>query len=199
MPPTWALLSAFYIAEPQDIFLLIIIGVTASTCGRFALAKLSEKVISKFASDKKKDEFNSIGARLKGKATQKFIFTFIYALSPLPSNALFIAFGATKTKLREVLAGFFIGRFISYLFLVFTTNQVFSSMEKTLQGNASLWTIMIEVIGIVAVIGFFFVDWNKIILLGMPDKIENVVKTSPECAKNEEITKTQPDSLQKKE
>jgi membrane protein YqaA with SNARE-associated domain len=176
MPPTWALLSAFYIAQPQDIFILIIIGVTASTCGRFALAKLSEKVTSKFASKKKKDEFNAIGNKLQGKAIQKFIFTLIYALSPLPSNALFIAFGATKTRLREVLAGFFIGRSLSYLFLVLTTNQIFSSVEKTLAGNASLWTIMIEVIGVVVVVGFFFVDWNKIILLGMPDNPKDASK-----------------------
>ena len=94
----------------------------------------------------------------------------IYALSPLPSNALFIAFGATKTRLREVLAGFFVGRTISYLFLVFTTQKVFSSLESTMQGNASLWTIMIEVIGVIAVIGFFLVDWNKIILLATNDQ-----------------------------
>jgi len=179
MPPTWAVLSAFYIAQPQEIFILITIGVTASTCGRFALAKLSDKVIGRFASNKKKEEFNAIGQRLQGKAIQKFIFTFIYALSPLPSNALFIAFGATKTKLREVLAGFFLGRTLNYLFLVFTTSQVFSNVEKTLQGNASLWTIMIEVIGIIAVLGFFFVDWNKIILLGMPEDKKEVSKTKP--------------------
>jgi len=168
MPPSWAILSAFYISSPQNIFALILIGVTASTCGRFALAKLSGKVTSKFASASKKKEFDAIGAKLEGKAFQKFIFTFIYALSPLPSNALFIAFGATKTRMREVLAGFFIGRFISYLFLVFTTNQVFSSLEATAQGAGTLGTIMVEVIGVIAIVGFFFVDWNKLISLEMP-------------------------------
>jgi uncharacterized membrane protein YdjX (TVP38/TMEM64 family) len=110
----------------------------------------------------------AIKRQLEGKTWQKFVFTLIYALSPLPSNALFIAFGATKTKLREVLAGFFIGRTISYLFLVFTTKQVFASFEATLAGNSSLWTIMIELIGVVAVLAFFFIDWNKFICLEMP-------------------------------
>jgi len=168
MPPTWAVLSAFYISTPQNIFALVILGVTASTCGRFALAKLSEKVTSKFASREKKKEFDAIGHKLEGKAFQKFIFTFIYALSPLPSNALFIAFGATKTKLREVLVGFFIGRFLSYLFLIFTTKQVFSSLEATAQGAGTLGTIMVEVIGLIAIVGFFFIDWNKLISLDMP-------------------------------
>ena len=168
MPPTWAVLSAFYISTPQNIFALILIGVTASTCGRFFLAKISEKITSKFANKNKKREFDAIGHKLEGKAFQKFIFTFIYALSPLPSNALFIAFGATKTRLREVLAGFFVGRFISYLFLVFTTNQVFASLEATTQGAGTLGTIMVEIIGVLAIIGFFFVDWNKLISLDMP-------------------------------
>ncbi|MFA5931683.1 MAG: VTT domain-containing protein [archaeon] len=166
MPPTWAVLSFFYITSPQNIWLLVLIGVTASTCGRYALAKLSGYITSKFANKQKREEFDSIKEKLQGKPLQKFVFTLIYALSPLPSNALFIAFGATKTKLAPVLAGFFVGRTISYLFLVFTTQKVFSSFESTLAGNASLWTIMIEIIGVVAVLGFFLVDWNKMIQLG---------------------------------
>jgi membrane protein YqaA with SNARE-associated domain len=167
-PPTWAVLSFFYITFPQNIWLLIVLGVTASTCGRFVLAKFSAFITKKFASKKKKEEFFAIEKKLEGKGVQKFVFTFFYALSPLPSNALFIAFGATETRLREVLAGFFAGRFISYLFLVFTTQKIFSSLETTMQGNASLWTIMIEVIGVIAILGFFFVDWSKIIQLEMP-------------------------------
>ena len=165
MPPTWAVLSFFYISNPQDIWLLILIGVTASTCGRFLLAKISGYITTKFAGKAKKAEFDGIKEKLQGKPWQKFIFTLIYALSPLPSNALFIAFGATKTRLREVLAGFFVGRTISYLFLVFTTQKVFASLETTMQGQASLWTLMIELIGVIAVIGFFVVDWNKILLI----------------------------------
>ena len=170
MPPTWAVLSFFYITAPQNIWALVIIGVTASTCGRYVLAKLSGFITEKFASREKKREFDAIKDKLQGKPMQKFIFTLVYALSPLPSNALFIAFGATKTKLAAVLSGFFVGRTISYLFLVFTTQKVFSSLESTMQGNASLWTIMIEVIGVLAIIIFFTVDWNKLILLETPNK-----------------------------
>lgn len=173
-PPTWAVLSFFYISNPQNIFLLVALGVTASTAGRFALAKASGFFTERFADNNKKKEFNIIEKKLEGKAFQKFIFTLIYSLSPLPSNALFIAFGATKTRLREVLAAFLVGRTISYLFLIFTTQKIFSSLETTMQGNASLWTIMIEVIGLVAVLAFFLVDWNKIISLDMPgEKKEN--------------------------
>ena len=164
-PPTWAVLSFFYISRSQDILVLVFIGVTASTCGRFVLAKLSEYFTSRFASREKKREFGEIEKKLSAKAWEKFVFTIVYALSPLPSNALFIAFGATKTRLREVLAGFFIGRSISYLFLIFTTEKVFSSFGATFAGNATLWTVMIEIIGLIAVLSFFFFDWGKLIQL----------------------------------
>jgi len=162
MPPTWMTLSFFYITNPQNIFLLVFIGVTASTAGRYGLAKLSGKFTYKFASKKKKKQMKLLQKKLEGKPISKFIFTLIFALSPLPSNALFIAVGATKTKLHEVILGFFVGRTISYLFLVFTTAKIFSSFGVTIEGSATLWTIMIEVIGVLAIIIFFMFDWEKL-------------------------------------
>ncbi|MFA5764333.1 MAG: hypothetical protein WC915_06000 [archaeon] len=161
MPPTWITLSIFYITNPQNIFLLVFIGVTASTVGRYALAKCSGVFFNKFGSKKKKEEMEFLAKKLSGKPIQKFVFTLIFALSPLPSNALFIAVGATKTRMREIIAGFFVGRTISYLFLVFTTQKVFSSLNTTIQGTATTWTIMIELIGVISIIAFFLFDWKK--------------------------------------
>ncbi len=170
-PPTWAVLSFFNITRPQNIWVLVFIGVSASTVGRFALAKLSGYVATRFASREKMHELKSIEKQLSAKSWEKFTFTIIYALSPLPSNALFIAFGATKTRLREILAGFVVGRTISYLFLVFTVDKVFSSVQSTMAGNMNLFTIMIEIIGVVAIIVFFKFDWASMIKLeGKNDK-----------------------------
>jgi len=163
MPPTWMTLSVLYITNPQNIFLLVFIGVTASTAGRFVLAKLSGQFFCKFGTKKKKKQMQLLQKKLQGKPIQKFIFTLIFSLSPLPSNALFIAIGATKTRLREVVAGFFIGRTISYLFLVFTTEKIFSSMGATIEGTATQWTILIELIGLIAIIVFFVFDWEKLL------------------------------------
>ena len=118
MPPTWMTLSFFYITNPQNIFLLVFIGVTASTAGRYCLAKGAGKFFQRFGTKKKKKQMKSLQKRLHGKPLHVFIFTLLFSLSPLPSNALFIAVGATKTKLKLVVAGFFVGRTISYLFLV---------------------------------------------------------------------------------
>ena len=163
MPPTWMTLSFFYITNPQNIFLLVLIGVSASTAGRFALAKGAGKFFQKFGTKKKKDQMKILQKKLRGKPLPVFIFTLIFSLSPLPSNALFIAVGATKTKLKPVVAGFFIGRTMSYLFLIFTTQKVFSSLGATVAGSATLWTIMIEAIGVVAIVVFFLFDWEKLL------------------------------------
>jgi len=163
MPPTWLTLTFFYITNPQNIFLLVLIGVTASTAGRYCLAKGSGKFFGKYGTKKKKKQMKLLEKKLHGKPLQKFIFTLLFSLSPLPSNALFIAVGATKTRLREVIAGFFVGRTISYLFLVFTTEKIFSSLGTTVEGTGTLWTIMIEIIGIIAIIAFFVFDWEKLL------------------------------------
>ena len=162
-PPTWMTLSFFYITNPQNIFLLVLIGVTASTAGRYALAKGSRKFLQRFGTKKKKKQMKLLEKKLHEKPWKVFIFTLLFSLSPLPSNALFIALGATKTKLREVVAGFFVGRTISYLFLVFTTEKIFSSLGATVAGSATLWTIMIELIGVIAIIVFFVFDWEKLL------------------------------------
>lgn len=64
-PPTWIVLTYFYIVHPQNLFLLIFIGVTASTCGRYVLAILSRKIFNKFASKEKKEEMELIRNKLK--------------------------------------------------------------------------------------------------------------------------------------
>ncbi len=163
MPPTWLTLSFFYITNPQNIFLLVFIGVTASTAGRYCLAKLSGTFFERFGTKKKKKQMELLQKKLQGKPLSKFLFTMLFALSPLPSNALFIAVGATKTRMREVVVGFFVGRTISYLFLVFTTEKIFSSLGATVEGTATLWTIMIELIGVIAIIAFFVFDWEKLL------------------------------------
>jgi len=163
-PPNWIVLAYFYITRPQNLILLIIIGVSASTCGRYVLAILSRKVFNKFASEEKKEEMELIRNKLKKGSWKKFIFSTLFSLGPFPSNSLFIAVGTTKIRLKEIIAGFFVGRTISYLFLVFTSEKIFTSLETTLAGSATLWTLMIEIIGLVIILVFFLFDWKKLLL-----------------------------------
>ncbi|HNV00909.1 MAG TPA: hypothetical protein PKK60_00575 [archaeon] len=163
-PPNWIVLAYFYITRPQNLILLIIIGVSASTCGRYVLAILSRKVFNKFASEEKKEEMELIRNKLKKGSWKKFIFSTLFSLGPFPSNSLFIAVGTTKIRLKEIIAGFFVGRTISYLFLVFTSEKIFTSLETTLAGSATLWTLMIEIIGLVSILVFFLFDWKKLLL-----------------------------------
>jgi uncharacterized membrane protein YdjX (TVP38/TMEM64 family) len=163
-PPNWIVLTYFYIVHPQNLFLLIFIGVTASTCGRYVLAILSRKIFNKFASKEKKEEMELIRNKLKKNTWKKFIFSVLFSLGPFPSNSLFIAVGTTKIRLREIIAGFFVGRTLSYLFLVFTSEKIFTSLETTLTGSATTWTFFIEIIGVLSILVFFLFDWKKFLL-----------------------------------
>ena len=162
-PPTWMVLSFLYIAYPQDIFILIMIGATASTCGRYVLAKASGMFAQRLANGERKEQLSLLKERLDSRPRAKFIFALLFALGPLPSNTLFIVAGATGVRLKEILAGFFVGRLMSYLFLTFTTQKVFASVAATAEGTANLFTIMIELIGVISIIVFFKFDWEKLI------------------------------------
>lgn len=72
--------------------------------------------------------------------------------------------GTTKIRLREIIAGFFVGRTLSYLFLVFTSEKIFTSLETTLTGSATTWTFFIEIIGVLSILVFFLFDWKKFLL-----------------------------------
>ncbi|NMA44659.1 MAG: hypothetical protein GX950_02500 [Candidatus Diapherotrites archaeon] len=163
-PPTWVVLAYFYIAHPQNLLLLILIGVTASTTGRYVLAISSRKVFTKFASEEKKEEMELIRNKLRKGTVKKFLFSMLFSLGPFPSNSLFIAVGTTRIRITEILAGFFVGRTISYLFLVFTSEKIYTSLEAAITGSASIGTLIIEIIGVIALLAFFLFDWKKLLL-----------------------------------
>ncbi len=167
-PPTWIVLAYFYINSSQNILLLVLIGVTASTAGRFVLAKFSGIIVERFGNKKMKEDMKEIRKFLNPDESRKvffkrkkFYFTFLYSLSPLPSNTLFIAVGSAKLKMKDILLGFFLGRTCSYFFLVFTTNEIYQAFSDSISGTGSLLTYTIEFIGIIGILAFFLIDWSK--------------------------------------
>ncbi|MDD3159607.1 MAG: hypothetical protein PHQ98_01405 [Candidatus ainarchaeum sp.] len=162
-PPTWATLSYLYINFEQNLIVLAIIGVTASTAGRYALAKLSGLFSKKIHSEEKKKELDVLKEKLEGKNNEKFWFTFFFSLSPLPSNALFIALGSIKTDIKPALAGFFIGRLINYTIMILIVTHTLSWLLPLLPEQNEYFTIGLELLSVIVIILFFKINWLKYI------------------------------------
>jgi len=77
---------------------------------------------------KQADNLSYFRKLVEGKKLGLFFGTLVYSLSPLPSNFLFIASGVSGVNLLPVIAGFAVGRFISYAFLVYASARAYESL-----------------------------------------------------------------------
>ena len=158
-PPTWIVLCLYKISHPAfNSFLIAVLGVVGSVVGRFIMYYYS-KFFGRFLPKKDKLHADYLKKIEKGKNWQLFSLTFLYSLSPLPSNFLFITSGITNIQIIPVLAGFAFGRLISYSLLVygvFRTSLLLGVLRST---NL---TMLVDVLGILASILIVLIDWRKL-------------------------------------
>jgi membrane protein YqaA with SNARE-associated domain len=119
-PPTWMLVTFIGFEFPTtNTVLLALVAAIAATLGRITLAKLSRWLIrEKLLSDLHRKNIDIIKERLEKRAVLTVSVFLFYALSPLPSNFLFIAYGLTGLPLLRIALPFLIGRTASYSFFI---------------------------------------------------------------------------------
>ena len=163
MPPTWMLLSLFATLYGVPIADLVVIGAVASTSGRYVLAKASGPLGDRFLPRKQKKSFKYLKNFLNGEpwTTTGFV-SFLYSLSPLPSNTMFIVTGAARISLVPVLGGFFIGRVISYAVLTSVAANVVS-VEYILNPLLNPAYLVMDIVGLSAAVGLLLMDWRHLI------------------------------------
>lgn len=144
-----------------DAVLLSVIGASAATLGRFLLMRFSS-IGRKVINDERKSSLNKLKNYLEKKKYGYFLGTMLFALLPLPSNMLFVSYGLMKVRSLQIIAGFWIGRFLVYLLMIYlSTNILLSITDKIDLSFASL--IWIDVAGIIMTILILLIDWNKLI------------------------------------
>lgn len=125
-PPTWTTMSFIGLAIPNiDVLLLASVAATAATCGRIVLAKLSRGIVrQRLLSEQSRRNVDAIKIGIENRRAMT-VGTFLgYALSPLPSNYLFIAYGLTSLPIAFLSVPFFFGRFVSYAFWTRTASTI---------------------------------------------------------------------------
>jgi membrane protein DedA with SNARE-associated domain len=158
MPPTWIILSSFYVFDPSlDPILLSIVGATGATIGRFVLKKISG-LFRKFIGPEQKSNLDIIGDFLNRKKYGYVLASFLFAATPLPSNMLFIAYGLMKAKSFGLYVGFWFGRALSYYVMISISNVVLTPFLQIFE-ERYLGILLIDTMGIVSVIFFTSIDW----------------------------------------
>jgi hypothetical protein len=125
-PPTWATMSFIGLAVPDnDYILLSIVAAIAATSGRIVLAKFSRVLVRRrLLSEEARRNVDAIRTGIERQPVLTFGTFLGYALSPLPSNYLFIAYGITSLPIAFLSLPFFVGRLASYAFWMRTASTV---------------------------------------------------------------------------
>lgn len=159
MPPTWAVLSLFELTYGGSVVELVVVGAIAATLGGCVIAKVSGPICDRFLPRRQKRNIKYLKNFLRGEGWMvTSIISFIYSVSALPSNMIFIVAGATEIDLLPVLGGFLIGRLIAYAVLI----TVVSSAISVHHLFGPIYIIM-GIIGFMAAVLLLFLDWKSLI------------------------------------
>ena len=162
MPPTWIVLSSFYTLDHRfDIMWLSIVGATGALIGRMILMLIS-RFFRRFMGTERKSSLDVLADFLKKKKYGYFSASFLFAMTPLPSNMLFMAYGIMRVKNISLFAGFWTGRVIAYYVMISISTVTLKPFLDLF--NDSLTGILVTDIGSMATIVIFAcINWNKLI------------------------------------
>jgi len=162
MPPSWIVLTSFYLLDPTlNIVLLSIVGATGSTIGRYFLKKISG-LFRKFVGEEQKSNLDIIGDYLNRKKFGYVIASFLFGATPLPSNVLFITYGLMRAKNVGIYIGFWLGRVLSYIVMIYFGNAVLKPFLEIFEDRL-LGILLVDAVGIVVIIFFASINWSLLI------------------------------------
>ena len=162
MPPSWIVLTSFYLLDPTlNIIFLAMVGATGATIGRYFLKKISG-LFRKFVGDEQKSNLDIIGNYLNQKKYGYVIASFLFAATPLPSNVLFITYGLMRAKSIGIYVGFWFGRVISYIIMIYFGNAVLRPFLEMFEDRLT-GILLIDGVGIGMIIIFASVNWTVLI------------------------------------
>ncbi|WP_175917253.1 hypothetical protein [Burkholderia pyrrocinia] len=115
-PPTWMAMSWVGFNLPAgNPLIFAVVAAGAATTGRVILATFARSLVrSRWIRESDRENIDIATHWLRKHKTLTASAFFFYALSPLPSNYLFIAYGLSGLPLKIIAAAFFIGRTMTY-------------------------------------------------------------------------------------
>ena len=162
MPPSWIVLTSFYLLDPNlNVVFLAIVGATGATIGRYFLKKISG-IFRKFVGEEQKSNLDIIGSYLNQKKYGYIIASFLFAATPLPSNMLFITYGLMRAKSIGIYVGFWFGRVISYIIMIYFGNAVLKPFLEIFEDRLT-GILLIDGVGIGIIILFASINWTILI------------------------------------
>jgi membrane protein YqaA with SNARE-associated domain len=159
-PPAWTVLVFLLLFFHLNPWIVVIIGVTGSTIGRYILSIYIPKISSALVNRREDENLRYVGGKLTKAPFAAAVFVFLYTLTPLSTTALFTAAGIARVNPWYILPPFFCGRLITDGVMVYTGKYAAGNLSNLLQGQMSWKTVLIAIAGLFVIGAFLFVDWR---------------------------------------
>jgi len=162
MPPTWMILSFFFIKYNLPFLPTVILGVIAATTGRICLALMAKYWFKNWLPENLFANYKDLGILLKKRQKLTIPVVLAYAFSPVSSNSLFIMAGLSNLNLRIVAFSFFLGRLFSYSFWITATDKLSNRLEDLFTGELkSYQTLISTAISLLIIVLVGKIKWKK--------------------------------------
>ncbi len=160
-PPAWTAMVFLMLKFDLNPWLVIILGVTGSSVGRYIMSLYIPKVSHKIMKQHKNEDLQYLGKKLGQKNWQAWGFVLIYTLMPLPTTALFTATGIARINPLQIIPPFFVGKLCSDALMIFTGKYAASS--GLFSDLLSPKGIITAVIGLALIFAILFIDWHVLL------------------------------------
>ncbi|MFC5271327.1 hypothetical protein [Adhaeribacter terreus] len=162
-PPAWTVMVFCLVVFKLKVWPVLILGVIASTLGRYFMSRFIFQVSGKFLTEEKAQDLAFIGRKLETHGWQSRLFIFLYTLTPLSTTALFTAIGMARISAAKALPAFFIGKLISDWLVLKASEYVSKDPKAALQHLFSPQFIIYTILGILLVAFLLFADWRTLL------------------------------------
>ena len=163
MPPSWIILTSFYLLDPTlNVVLLAVVGATGATIGRLVLKNISGQFRKFVVDSEQKSHLDAVGNYLNGKRYGYLVASFLFGATPLPSNILFIAYGLMRAKSVGIYVGFWFGRTVSYVIMIYFGGAVLTPFLEMFEDRL-MGILLIDGAGISLVVLFASINWTVLI------------------------------------
>lgn len=166
-PPTWMAMSwmGFNVPEGKP-FVFALVAAGAATLGRTILATFARTLVrGHLMRESDRQNIDVVRTWLAQRKRLTVGAFFLYALSPFPSNYLFIAYGLSGLPLRNIGAAFFLGRTASYTVWAYLGRFVFARIDPETQlegGYLSGYFVATQVVLLLLVYAMTKLDWKAL-------------------------------------
>lgn len=159
-PPAWAVLIFLSLRFHLNLWIVVVIGVTGSTLGRYILSLYIPRISSRLMNRREDKNLSYLGNKLAGRAWSAAVFVFVYTLTPLSTTALFTAAGLGRVRPMHTLPPFFCGRLIWDGVMVYSGKYAVTNAADIVGGQLSWKNAIPLLLGLLVIGVFLFVDWR---------------------------------------